>query len=303
MKKSIKWVKKNSKGHFVPTKELKKKAWLSDNNVYKKSLKNPVAFWGRLAKEGLEWFKKWKKTYEWKPPYFKWFIGGKINASYNALDRHINTWRRNKAAIIWIPEPVEEEPRILTYYDLYRKVNKFANVLKSLGVKKGDRVGIYLPMIPEVQITMLACARIGAIHSVVFSAFSGESLNQRMIDAEAKVLVTADGYYRKGKQINLKKNADIGAKKTKIKHVVVVKRMGNKVNMVKKRDKWWHELMKDEELYCKPQVMNSEDTLFILYTSGTTGKPKGIIHDTGGYMTQAHWTTRLDYDIHNEDVF
>ncbi len=303
MKKPIKWVKKGPRGTFLPSDDLKKKAWVTNASIYKKALKNPVAFWGKLAREGLDWFKKWKKTYEWKPPYFKWFIGGKLNACYNALDRHVESWRRNKVAIIWIPEPVNEECRILTYYDLYREVNKFANVLKKLGVKKGDRVGIYLPMIPEVQMAMLACARIGAIHSVVFSAFSGQSLNQRMNDVEAKVLVTADGYYRKGKTINLKTNADIGVKGTKIKHVVVVKRMGNDVKMVKGRDHWWHELMKNAKLYYKPEIMNSEDTLFILYTSGTTGKPKGIIHATGGYLTQAYWTTKWDFDIHDEDLF
>jgi len=303
MSKPTKWVKKGPKGIFLPSKDLKKKAWVNNESIYKKASKNPVGFWGKLAREGLEWFKEWKKTYEWKPPYFKWFIGGKINASYNAIDRYIKTWRRNKAAIIWIPEPVNEEPRILTYYDLYREVNKFANILKGLGVKKGDRVGIYLPMIPEVQIAMLACARIGAIHSVVFSAFSGQSLNHRMIDAEAKVLVTADGYYRRGKTINLKANADIGAEGTKIKHVVVIKRLGNEVNMVKGRDHWWHELMGNAKLYCEPEVMESEDTLFILYTSGTTGKPKGIVHDTGGYLTQAYWTTKWDFDIHDEDLF
>lgn len=303
MKKPIKWVKKGPKGVFLPTDDLKKKAWISDESIYKEANKDPVKFWDKLAREGIDWFKKWDKTYEWKPPYFKWFIGGKLNASYNALDRHIKTGIRNKAAIIWVPEPINEKARVLTYYDLYREVNKFANVLKGLGVKKGDRVGIYLPMIPEVQIAMLACARIGAIHSVVFSAFSSQSLKQRMIDAEAKVLVTVDGYYRRGKTINLKANADQGVEGTKIEHVVVVKRMGNDVNMADGREHWWHELMKNAELYCEPEVMDSEDTLFILYTSGTTGKPKGIVHKTGGYLTQAYWTTKWDFDIHDEDLF
>ena len=305
MSKPIKWVKEDPNNKFVfwPNEELKKKAWVSDESIYKEGAKDPVAFWAAKAKEGLEWFKPWTETYQWNPPFYKWFVNGKINISYNALDRHVKTWRKNKAAIIWEPEPTNEPSRMLTYQDLYREVNKFANVLKSLGVKKGDRVGIYLPMIPEVQIAMLACARIGAIHSVVFSAFSGESVQSRMQDAEAKVLVTADGYYRRGKVVNLKGNADIGVKDTTIKHVVVVKRTGNEINMTAGRDFWWHKLMAKAPLYCEPEPMESEDTLFMLYTSGTTGKPKGIVHDTGGYATVAYWTSKWDFDLHDEDIF
>ncbi|OYT48122.1 acetate--CoA ligase [Candidatus Bathyarchaeota archaeon ex4484_231] len=304
-KKLVKWVVEDpkKKNVFWPSDELKEKAWVSDKSVYEEASKDPVSWWAKLAKEGITWFKDWTETYKWEPPFYQWFIGGKLNISYNALDRHIETWRRNKAALIWEPEPVDEQPRILTYYDLYREVNKFANVLKSLGVKKGDRVGIYLPMIPEVQIAMLACARIGAVHSVVFSAFSGKSLRDRMIDAEAKVLITADGYYRRGKVINLKENADTGVEGTPIEHVVVVKRLGNKINMVEGRDLWWHELMENAELYCEPETMDSEDIHFILYTSGTTGKPKGIEHHVGGYAVQAYWTTKWDFDLHDEDVF
>jgi len=300
--KPIKWVKKGPKGSYLPTNALKKKAWVNNKRIYREANKNPVKFWAKLAREGIDWFKKWKKNYEWKPPYFKWFIGGKLNASYNALDRHIKTWRKNKAAIIWEPENPEEKNRILTYHDLWRQVNQFANVLKKLGVKKGDRVSIYLPMIPEVQIAMLACARIGASHSVVFSAFSAESLRYRMKEAQAKVLITADGYWRRGKLLNLKAKADEAVKGTKVKHVIVVKRAGLNVKW-NKRDKWWHELMKDADWYCKPAVMDSEDTLFLLYTSGTTGKPKGIIHTTGGYLTQAYWTAKWDFDLHDDDVF
>jgi len=303
--KPIKWVVEDpeKKNVFWPSEEMKKRAWVSDESIYEEAKKDPVAWWAKLAKEGITWFKEWTETYRWEPPYYKWFIGGKLNISYNALDRHINTAKRYKAAIIWEPEPIDEQPRILTYYDLYREVNKFANVLKSLGVKKGDRVGIYLPMIPEVQIAMLACARIGAVHSVVFSAFSGQSLRERMIDAEAKVLITADGYYRRGKLIDLKKNADIGVEGTKIEKVVVVKRAGNEVNMVEGRDYWWHELMKDAKLYCEPEVLDSEDMHFILYTSGTTGKPKGIEHHVGGYAVQAYWTSKWDFDLHDDDLF
>ena len=284
-KKLVKWVVQDpeKKNVFWPSDDLRKKAWISDESIYKEAEKDPVAFWGKKAKEGLEWFQAWTETYQWDPPYYKWFINGKINASYNALDRHVKTWRKNKAAIIWEPEPPDEPARVLTYNDLYREVNKLANVFKSLGVQKGDRVGIYLPMIPEVQIAMLACARIGAIHSVVFSAFSGESLKNRMKDAEAKILVTADGYYRRGRIVNLKASADIGVDDTYIKHVIVVKRAGNPISMTEGRDLWWNKLMAKASLHCEPEYMNSEDMLFILYTSGTTGKPKGIIHDTGGY--------------------
>ena len=305
MRKPIKWVEEDpeKKEVFWPSEELKKKAWVSDDSIYMEATKDPVAFWAKLAHEGIGWYKKWEENYKWDPPYFKWFINGKLNACYNALDRHVNTWRRNKAAIIWEPEPINERNRVLTYHDLYREVNKFANVLKDLGVKKGDRVGIYLPMIPEVCIAMLACARIGAVHSVVFSAFSAQSLKERMVDAEAKVLVTADGYYRRGKAINLKANADEAVKETAIKEVVVVKRTGLDVNMVKGRDHWWHELTEGAGNYCEPEMMDSESMLFILYTSGTTGKPKGIVHHTGGYVTQAYWTTKWDFDLHDEDLF
>jgi len=301
--KAVKWVVKGKKKDvFWPSKKLKQKAWVSSESVYKKG-KNPITFWSNLAKEGLDWNKKWKRAYVEKLPYFKWFVGGKLNACHNALDRHVKSWRRNKVAIIWEPEPVGEKNRVLTYFDLYREVNKFSNVLKDLGVKKGDVVGIYLPMIPEVQIAMLACARIGAIHSVVFSAFSSEALRYRMEEVKSKVLITVDGYYRRGKLIDLKSKADEAVKGTKIKHVIVVKRANLKVNWTKGRDHWWDVLMKDAEQYCEPKIMDSEDTLFILYTSGTTGKPKGILHDTGGYLTQAYWTTKWNFDLHDEDIF
>jgi len=305
MTEAIDWVIEDAKEKniFWPSQELRKKAWVSDDSIYEEADSDPVAFWAKLAREGLDWYKEWDKTYEWKPPFYKWFIGGKLNASYNCADRHIKTWRRNKAAIIWEPEPVDEPTRVLTYYDLYREVNKLANVLKSLGIKRGDKVSIYLPMIPEAQIAMLACARIGAPHSVVFSAFSAESLKDRIVDAGAKALITCDGYYRRGRPVNLKDNADEAVKETAIDKVIVFKRTGQEVNWVEGRDYWWHELMAKADLYCEPEVMDAEDVLYILYTSGTTGKPKGVIHTTGGYMTQAYWTAKWDFDLHDEDVF
>ena len=304
MAKKEVWVVKDSKKQiYWPSEKMRKHAYISDPGVYEKAAKNPVAFWEKRASEGLSWFRKWGKAYEFKSPYFKWFLGGKLNASYNCLDRHVEQGRGGEVALIWEPEPTDEKPREITYGELLVQVKKFANVLRSFGVKKGDRVGIYLPMVPEVQVALLACARIGAIHSVVFSAFSGESLNARMVDAKAKVLVTANSYYRRGKALSLKDNADLGVNGTSIKHVVVVKRSDLKTRMKKGRDKWWHELMENAKPECDPQEMDSEDTLFILYTSGTTGKPKGIVHDTGGYLPQAYWTCRWAFDIHEEDVF
>jgi acetyl-CoA synthetase len=307
MSKGIKWIFEDpeKKNVFWPSDKMKEKAWINDESIYEEAAKDPEAFWSDKAKKGLNWYKEWTKTYESSPPYFKWFVDGKLNACLNAVDRHIDTWRKNKAAIIWEAEPENEPNRVLTYHDLYREVNKFANVLKSFGVKKGDRVGIYLPMIPEVQIAMLACARLGAIHTVVFSAFSAKSLQDRLIDANAKILVTADGYWRFGRALNLKDKVDEGVAGSPVTSVFVVKRGIPElaVNMVEGRDHWWHELMKNASLNCKPEVMESEDTLFILYTSGTTGKPKGIIHETGGYLTQAYWTTKWDFDLHDEDVF
>jgi len=298
----IKWVVKK-KNIYWPSEEMKKIAWLKDEKVYREAEKNPVKFWARLSREGIEWFKPWKKDYISKPPYFKWFIGGKLNASYNCLDRHVKTWRKNKVAMIWESDLPEEKTRVLTYYDLYREVNKFANALKTLGVKKGDRVSIYLPMIPEIQIAMLACARIGAIHSVVFSAFSPTALRVRLVSAGSKVLITVDGYYRRGKMVDLKTSADEAVKDTEVEKIIVVKRVGNEAKMKEGRDIYWHELMKNSKPFCKPEVMDSEDILFLIHTSGSTGIPKGVQHSTGGYLTQAYWTAKWDFDLHDEDIF
>jgi acetyl-CoA synthetase len=304
MSDGTKWVVRDKKKRKVywPSAEMKKRAHVSSPSIYTKAASNPKKFWADQAKEGLDWFKSWKKAYEEKPPYFKWFVGGQLNVSYNCLDRHLET-RGNKVAIIWEPESPTERERKLTYRGLYRQVCKFANALKGLGVKKGDRVGIYLPMIPEVMISMLACARIGAIHSVVFSAFSGPNFRKRVEDCEAKVLITCDGYWRRGKQIPLKRQADVAASAKSVKKMVVVKRLGSKVKMKKGRDIWYHDLMENASENSKAVPVESNSPLFLLYTSGTTGKPKGVIHDTGGYLLQAYLTTLWDFDLHDDDVF
>ncbi len=299
MKKKTELVKKGNA--YFPTKEFKKKALITDKKIYKTAAKNPTKFWESLAKE-LSWYKKWNKAFVHKPPYFKWFVGGKINITQNALDRNLEK-RRNKVALIWEPELPEERQRVFTYYDLYREVNRAANALKKLGVKKGDKVGIYLPMIPEVIISMLACARIGAVHAVVFSAFSSQALKVRMQDTKAKILITADGYYRKGKIIDLKKSADQGIKQTDVKKVVVVKRAGNKINVKKGRDCFWEDIVRNESDHCEPVPMDSEDLLFILYTSGSTGKPKGCMHVCGGYTVQAEFTAKWIFDLKEDDIF
>ena len=286
---------------YYPSQEFKKKAWIGDKKIYQQANKNPIKFWEKLAKE-IYWQKKWKKAFEHKPPYFKWFSGGKLNITENCLDKNLKE-RGNKPALIWQPEPIKEKPKIFSYQDLFKEVNKFSNALLKLGVKKGDRVGIYLPMIPEVIISMLACARIGAVHTVVFSAFSPQALKIRLQDTGAKVLITADGYYRRGEIINLKENADQGVGETKVKKVIVVKRAKNKIVWNAKRDIWYQDLVKKEKDFCQPQAMDSEDLLFILYTSGSTGKPKGCMHVCGGYTVQAKFTAKWIFDLKEDDIF
>ena len=270
-----------------------------DTETRRRSNLDPVLFWDEQAKK-LSWFNQWTKTLEWNSPFAKWFIGGKINASYNTLDVH-QTTRAKKPAILW--EGEDGTNRTITYADLYRDVCKFANVLKSLGVKKGDRVTIYLPMVPELPIAMLACARIGAIHIVVFSGFSATSLRDRIDDSKSKVIVTADVGYRRGNSVNLKEIIDDAINELNfVEHVVVLKRTEVSL-LLGTKDKLWHELMRDSSEECEPEQLESTHPLFILYTSGTTGKPKGVLHGTGGYLTHLNSTFQWAFDIKDSDIF
>ncbi|MBW2268558.1 MAG: acetate--CoA ligase [Deltaproteobacteria bacterium] len=293
---------------FKPSKEFAKAA-----NWSKKQIKeyrslgaaNPERFWAKMARENIDWFTPFKKTLEWKPPFAKWFRGGKLNVSYNCLDRHLegdNAWRRNKAAIIWEGEP--GDTRILTYAELHREVCKFANVLKQQGVKKGDRVALYMPMVPELAVAILACTRIGAPHSVVFGGFSAEALRDRINDAGAKLVVTADGGYRRGAPHALKPAVDEALKGCEgVGSVIVVQRTGEATEMQAGRDLWWHELMEGASAKCAPAKLDAEHPLFILYTSGTTGKPKGILHTTGGYLTHVTTTAKAIFDLKDSDTY
>ncbi len=288
---------------FEPSAAFRAAAHVNDPGVYERAAKDPEAFWAGFAKE-LDWITPWETVLEWTPPYAKWFLGGTLNASVNCVDRHARGARRNKAALIWEGEPGDR--RTLTYFDLYRQVSQFANVLKSLGVGRGDRVALYMPLVPELAIAMLACARIGAVHSVVFGGFSAESLRDRINDSQCKVLVTADGGYRRGNVVPLKQMADEAVAATPSITAVVVVRRGAadlRVQMQAGRDHWYHELMQDAAFVCAPEPMDAEDMLYILYTSGTTGKPKGIVHTTGGYLTGCYATTKWVFDLKDDDVY
>jgi acetyl-CoA synthetase len=289
---------------FEPTEAWRKDAIANDPGVYERAAKDPEAFWAGFASE-LEWMRPWTQVLDWHPPHAKWFVGGQLNASVNCLDRHIHTARRNTAAIIWEGEPGDR--RTLTYWDLYRQVCQCANVLKSLGVRKGDRVAIYLPLIPELAIAMLACARIGAVHSVVFGGFSAEALRDRINDAQASLLITGDGGYRRGHVVPLKQTADEALKDTpSIRHVLLVRRQPGeviRVHIKDGRDHWYDQLMQDASPECAPEPMDAEDMLYILYTSGTTGKPKGIVHTTAGYLVGAYATTKWVFDLKDTDVY
>jgi acetyl-CoA synthetase len=292
---------------FPPSDAFRGAAEITTTALYEQAAADMPAFWAGEAAR-LEWSKPWDQVLDWKPPHAKWFVGGQLNVSVNCVDRHLHGAHANRAAIIWEGEPGDR--RTLTYWELAREVRKFANVLKSLGVTKGDRVGIYLPLVPEAAIAMLACARIGAIHSVVFGGFSPESLRDRMNDAQAKVVITADGGYRRGQVVPLKRNTDKALEGAPcVQHVVVVQRrpgsFGDEAfaEMREGRDHWYHRLMQHASPDCPAEPMDAEDELFILYTSGTTGKPKGIVHTTGGYLTGAAATTRLVFDLKDSDVY
>jgi acetyl-CoA synthetase len=295
-----------------PSADFVRKSLVSTFEKYKedytRSIENSDEFWADVAERELVWFKKWDRVFEWtrKEPVweYKWFDGGQLNACYNCLDRHLDTPKADKIAILWEPDEPGEEARTYTYKQLHAEVCKFTNVLKKHGIKRGDRVCIYLPMIPELAIAMLACARIGAIHSIVFGGFSAESLRGRILDCEAKMLITSDEGRRAGRRIPLKKNADESLKGADcVESVLVVRHTGADVSMADGRYHWWHEEMAGVDAACECEHMESEDTLFILYTSGSTGKPKGVVHTTGGYMTYVTLTTRLIFDLKDEDIF
>jgi acetyl-CoA synthetase len=290
---------------FPPPEHFKERSLVASPFLYDDADQDYQGFWAKQAAELLDWFEEWHTICEWEPPFAKWFVGGKLNVTYNCLDRHVAAGRGDKVAYHWEGEP--GDARTVTYSDLLREVQRFANVLKSLGVEKGDRVAIYMPMIPELPVAMLACARIGAPHSVVFGGFSPDSLSDRINDAECKVLVTADGGFRRGAPALLKANVDVALADTpSIEHVVVVKRVDQGVAMQDGRDHWYDDLMSSPDIgdECPPEHMDAEDLLYLLYTSGTTAKPKGIMHTTGGYLTQVAFTHKYVFDLHpDDDVF
>ena len=288
---------------FPPSEAFRRQANVSDPAIYARARRDLEGFWSEEAKF-LEWFEPWTQTLDWNAPWAKWFVGGKLNVAHNCVDRHAASSRRNKAALIWEGEPGDS--RVLTFGMLQREVNKFANVLRSLGVRKGDRVAIYMGMVPELAIAMLACAKIGAPHSIVFGGFSAEALRERINDAQAKVLVTGDGAWRRGHIVPLKVSADEALRGTPtIEKVVVVERIGPQANagMHAGRDFWWHHLMEQASDKCEAEPMDAEDMFYILYTSGTTGKPKGIVHTTGGYLVGTSATHRMIFDIKENDVY
>ncbi len=294
---------------FNPPKELSEKAYIRNlieyKDIYQWSVEDPEGFWAEMAGQ-LDWYRKWDKVLveDFKEGRHQWFVGGKLNVCYNCIDRHLKTWRRNKAALIW--EGDIGDSKILTYQQLYKEVCKFANVLRKRGVQKGDRVTIYLPMVPELPIAMLACARIGAIHSVVFGGFSADALRDRILDCKAKMLICADGYYRGGRIIRSKDNADQALESCPdVKDVIVVKRANIEVAMKDGRDRWWDDEMAADDVKgnSEPEVMDAEDPLFILYTSGSTGKPKGVLHTQAGYLLYCYQTFKWIFDVKEEDTF
>jgi len=305
---------------FKPAKTFSERARVRSlaqyQKLYNESVRSPDKFWDKQAKNELVWFKPWRKVLEWNEPFAKWFVGGQLNVSHNCLDKWLGTATANKAALIWEGEPAAPgkagEERTLTYKQLHREVCQFANVLKRNGIKKGDRIIIYLPMVPEAAVAMLACTRVGAVHSVVFGGFSAQSVADRIFDCQAKMVITSDGGFRRGAIVPLKKNVDdaLVLKEAHgkpltgtIEHVIVVRRSGNEVTFQAGRDLWWHEEMAQVDANCPAEKMDSEAPLFILYTSGSTGKPKGILHTTGGYLLGAKMTTKYVFDLRDDDVY
>ncbi|HLH29914.1 MAG TPA: AMP-binding protein, partial [Terriglobia bacterium] len=295
----------NEQRVFPPSPEFAKQAHIPSAEAYeaisKRAADDPEGFWAEIASE-LHWFKRWNKVLEWDVPFAKWFLNGQTNISYNCIDRHLTTARKNKTAILWEGEP--GDVRALSYQMLHYEVCRFANALKSLGLEKGDRATIYMGMVPELAIAMLACARLGITHNVVFGGFSAEALRDRINDSKSKVLITADGAYRRGSVVHLKKNVDDALTDApSIKHAIVYKRTGDAINMVEGRDIWWHTLIAKMPGECPAEPLDSEHPLFMFYTSGTTGKPKGVVHTTGGYMTGTYITTKWVFDLKEEDTY
>ncbi len=297
---------------FPPPKRFASQAHISSmeqyRRLYAESIRRPEKFWARMARE-IEWFRPFRKILQWKEPFAKWFVGGQTNVSYNCLDRHVLTWRRNKAAIVWEGEPMKDgrpEIRTLTYQQLHREVCKFGNVLKTLEIRKGDRVILYMPMCPELAIGILACARIGATHSVVFGGFSADAIRDRVNDCGATAIITADGCYRRGSVVHLKASVDSALENggcPSVQHVVVFQRLGETIPMHAGRDHWWHERMAGVTPDCPAEKLDSEHPLFVLYTSGSTGKPKGVLHTTAGYLLWVHLTTKWIFDLREEDTY
>ena len=290
---------------FPPPSEFAAQAYIGSlaeyEEVYKRSISDPEAFWADVACE-LHWFTPWTQVLDWNLPWAKWFVGGKTNLSYNCIDRHVLNGKRDKTAILWEGEP--GEVRKLTYGDLLTDVQKFANALKSLGIKKGDRVAIYMGMTPELAIALLACARIGAVHSVIFGGFAAQAIVDRVNDAQCVAIVTQDSSYRRGGEVKLKATVDEAVQQCPtVKHVVVYKRSGSEIAMQKGRDSWWHDLVAAVPAECPAEPLDSEDPLYILYTSGTTGKPKGLVHTTGGYSVQTYYTSKLIFDLKEDDIY
>jgi acetyl-CoA synthetase len=290
---------------FPPPADFASKAEISSfeeyEKLYARAAEDPETFWAEQA-DALHWFRRWDKVLEWNEPFAKWFVGGRLNVSYNCLDRHLSTWRKNKAAIVWEGEP--GEIKTITYLQLHQEVSRFANVLKKLGIQVGDRVALYMPLTPALAVAMLACARIGATHTVIFGGFSADAIRDRVNDGQCRLIITSDGGYRRGSEIRLKDTVDEAAVNCpSVENIVVYQRTGSRVSMKPGRDHWWHELTKTVGTECAAAELDAEHPLYILYTSGTTGRPKGILHTTGGYLTQVAYTTKLVFDLKDNDIY